>query len=59
MDHDLTYDEALSKSAEWRHKASQAATGILKSALEAVAQEYANSAAAIQARATASGAIAR
>jgi hypothetical protein len=50
MDQELTYDEALSKSAEWRQKASQAATGMLKSALEAVAQDYAKSAALIRAK---------
>jgi hypothetical protein len=50
MDQELTYDEALSKSAEWRQRANHASTGMLKSALEAVAREYANSAAAMRAK---------
>jgi hypothetical protein len=54
MDRELTYDEALSKSAEWQRKATQASSGMLKSALEAVAQEYANSAAAMRAKWTTS-----
>jgi len=50
MEQELTYEEALAKSIEWKHKADQATTAVLKSARATVALEYDSLAAEIMRR---------
>jgi hypothetical protein len=50
MNSEISYQEALARSIEWQQKADQAATTILKSALEAVARDYVRLAAEIRTR---------
>jgi hypothetical protein len=47
---DLTFEEALARSVEWRRKAREATTNVLKSVREAVARDYVILAAEIRRR---------
>jgi hypothetical protein len=49
-DDDLTYEVSLAKAAEWQQKAGEAKNPVLKSALDAVANDYIKLAAEIRCR---------
>jgi hypothetical protein len=49
-DDDLTYEVSLAKAAEWQKKAGEAKNPVLKSALDAVADDYMRLAAEIRTR---------
>jgi 1-aminocyclopropane-1-carboxylate deaminase/D-cysteine desulfhydrase-like pyridoxal-dependent ACC family enzyme len=49
-DDDLTYEVSLAKAAEWQRKAGEAKNPVLKSALDAVADDYMRLAAEIRTR---------
>jgi hypothetical protein len=49
-DDDLTYEVSLAKAAEWQKKAGEAKNPVLRSALDAVADDYMRLAAELRTR---------